>query len=94
MVCLAADIVLILVLFLSFNVFLFYQKKKESKQFICGFDKEKLIRLAKFYLSDFSMTDILALGFQLQNYIFDTHSNHYKKKKKKKKKTPRVSQRF
>ena len=35
-----------------------------------AFDKEKLIRLAKFYPSDFSKTNILALGSQLQNYIF------------------------
>ena len=39
------------------------------------FDKEKLIRLAKFYPSDFSRIDILALGSQLQNYIFDMRSN-------------------
>ena len=41
------------------------------------FDKEKLIRLAKFYLSDFLGTDILALDSQLQNYIFDIHSNDF-----------------
>ncbi|XP_050246027.1 uncharacterized protein LOC126694043 [Quercus robur] len=35
------------------------------------FDKENLIRLAKFYPSDFFGTDILALDSQLQNYIFD-----------------------
>ena len=40
-----------------------------SNSFV-AFDKEKLIRLAKFYPSDFSGTDILALGLQLQNYIF------------------------
>ena len=40
-----------------------------------AFDKEKLIRLAKFYPSDFSKTNILALGSQLQNYIFDIRSN-------------------
>ena len=40
-----------------------------------SFDKEKLIRLAKFYSSDFPMTDILALGSQLQNYIFDICNN-------------------
>ena len=38
------------------------------------FDKKKLIRL-KFYPSDFSRTDILALGSQLYNYIFDMHNN-------------------
>ena len=39
------------------------------------FDKEKLICLAKFYPYDFLGIDILALGFQLQNYIFDIRSN-------------------
>ena len=36
------------------------------------FDKEKLIRLTKFYPSDFLGTDILTLNSQLQNYIFDS----------------------
>jgi len=40
-----------------------------SNSFV-AFDKENLIRLAKFYPSDFSGRDILILGFQLQNYIF------------------------
>ena len=39
------------------------------------FDKKKLICLVKFYLSDFLGTNILTLGFQLQNYIFDIRSN-------------------
>ena len=39
-----------------------------SNSFV-AFDKEKLIRLAKFYPSDFLGTDILALHTQLQNYI-------------------------
>ena len=39
------------------------------------FDKEKFIHLGKFYPSDFSGTDILALGAQFQNYIFYMHSN-------------------
>ena len=39
------------------------------------FDKKKLIRLAKFYPSDFIGTNILALDSQFQNYIFDIHSN-------------------
>ena len=43
---------------------------------IVAFDKEKLIRLAKFYPFDFSKTNILALGSQLQNYIFDMRSNN------------------
>ena len=45
-----------------------------SNSFV-AFDKEKLIRLAKFYPSDFLGTDILTLDSQLQNYIFDMHSN-------------------
>ena len=39
------------------------------------FDKEKLIRLAKFYSSDFLGIDILTLDSQLQNYIFDMCNN-------------------
>ena len=42
-----------------------------------AFDKEKLIRLAKFYPSDFLGTDILALDSQLQNYIFDMRNNDF-----------------
>ena len=34
-----------------------------------------MIRLAKFYPSDFLGTNILTLDSQLQNYIFDMHSN-------------------
>ena len=45
-----------------------------SNSFV-AFDKEKLIRLAKFYSSNFPRTDILALGSQLQNYIFDICNN-------------------
>ena len=45
-----------------------------SNSFV-AFDKEKLIRLAKFYPSDFLGTDILALDSQLQNYIFDMCNN-------------------
>ena len=41
------------------------------------FNKEKLIRLVKFYPSDFLRTDILALDSQLQNYIFDMRSNDF-----------------
>ena len=47
-----------------------------SNSFV-AFDKEKLIRLAKFYPSDFLGTNILALDFQLQNYIFHMHSNDF-----------------
>ena len=47
-----------------------------SNSFV-AFDKEKLIRLAKFYSSDFLGTDILALDSQLQNYIFDMRSNDF-----------------
>ena len=45
-----------------------------SNSFV-DFDKEKLICLAKFYSSDFPRTDILALGSQIQNYIFDICNN-------------------
>ena len=47
-----------------------------SNSFV-SFDKEKLIRLAKFYPSNFLGTDILALDSQLQNYIFDMRSNDF-----------------
>ncbi|XP_050255064.1 uncharacterized protein LOC126700944 [Quercus robur] len=47
-----------------------------SNSFV-AFDKEKLIRLAKFYPSDFLGTDILALDSQLQNYIFDMRNNDF-----------------
>ncbi|KAK4573404.1 hypothetical protein RGQ29_031388 [Quercus rubra] len=47
-----------------------------SNSFV-AFDKEKLIRLAKFYPSDFLGTYILALDSQLQNYIFDMRSNDF-----------------
>ena len=40
-----------------------------------AFNKEKLLRLAKFYPSDFLGTDILALDSQLYNYIFYMCSN-------------------
>ncbi|XP_050255202.1 uncharacterized protein LOC126701110 [Quercus robur] len=45
-----------------------------SNSFV-AFDKEKLIHLAKFYLSNFLGTNILALDSQLQNYIFNIRSN-------------------
>ena len=47
-----------------------------SNSFV-AFDKKKLIRLAKFYLSDFLRTNILTLDSQLQNYIFDMRSNDF-----------------
>jgi hypothetical protein len=40
-----------------------------------AFDKQKLIRLAKFYPSDFCGTDFMALDIQLQNYIVDVRCN-------------------
>ncbi|KAL4653987.1 hypothetical protein ACB092_01G345500 [Castanea dentata] len=40
-----------------------------------AFDIQKLTRLAKFYPSNFSETDVLALDNQLQTYIVDMHSN-------------------
>ncbi|XP_075670248.1 uncharacterized protein LOC142640019 [Castanea sativa] len=45
-----------------------------SNSFV-AFDKEKLIRLAKFYPYDFPGTDILALDSQLQNFIFDMRND-------------------
>ena len=36
-----------------------------------------MIRLARFYPSDFLGINILALDSQLQNYIFDMHSNDF-----------------
>ena len=39
------------------------------------FDIKKLTHLAKFYPSDFSETDVLALDNQLQTYIVDMRSN-------------------
>ena len=47
-----------------------------SNSFV-AFDKEKLIRLDKFYPSNFLRTNILALDSQLQNYIFDMRSNDF-----------------
>ena len=41
----------------------------------CAFDKQKLVYLAKFYTSDFSVTDIMAFDIQHQNYIVDMRSN-------------------
>uniref|UniRef100_A0A2N9I441 DUF4371 domain-containing protein n=1 Tax=Fagus sylvatica TaxID=28930 RepID=A0A2N9I441_FAGSY len=41
----------------------------------CAFDKQKLIRLAELYPSDFSESDLMALDIQLQNYIVDMQSN-------------------
>ena len=43
---------------------------------LVAFDKEKLIRLAKFYSSDFLGTYILTLDSQFQNYIFDMRNNN------------------
>ena len=40
------------------------------------FDKEKLIRLEKFYPSDFLRIYILTLDSQFQNYIFDMRNNN------------------
>ena len=48
----------------------------KSKYSFVAFDKEKLIRLTKFYPSDFLGTNILALDSQLQNYIFDMRNNN------------------
>ena len=37
----------------------------------CTFNKEKLIRLALFYPSEFSIVDLMVLGDQLDAYIID-----------------------
>ena len=58
------------------DLLLFMACLNPSNSFV-AFDKEKLIRLAKFYPSDFFRTDILALDSQLQNYIFNMHSNDF-----------------
>ncbi|KAK9288870.1 hypothetical protein L1049_017336 [Liquidambar formosana] len=43
-----------------------------------AFNKEKLIRLAQFYPSDFSPLDLIAFGNQLDTYIFDMRfDNHF-----------------
>ena len=41
----------------------------------CAFDKQKLVRLAEFYPSDFSKVDLVILGNQLDNYIVDMRSD-------------------
>ena len=43
--------------------------------FFATFDKQKLIRLAQFYPKDFSLSKIMILSDQLDNYIFDVHSS-------------------
>ena len=45
-----------------------------SNSFV-AFDKENLICLAKFYPSEFSRRDIMALDSQFQNYIFYMRNN-------------------
>lgn len=40
-----------------------------------SFDKDKLIRLASFYLNDFSPIELMKLGSQLDNYISDMRTN-------------------
>ena len=41
-----------------------------------GFDKERLVRLAQFYASNFSAIDLVALDHQLQNYMVDMRSSN------------------
>jgi hypothetical protein len=38
-------------------------------------NKEKLIRLAQFYLNDFSAVQLITLDNQLETYIFDMRSS-------------------
>ncbi|KAK1352782.1 zinc finger MYM-type protein 1-like [Heracleum sosnowskyi] len=40
-----------------------------------SFEKEKLIQLAEYYPNDFSLTELMALDDQLQNYIIDMRSS-------------------
>jgi len=41
----------------------------------CGYDKQKLIRLAQIYQEDFSPIELLKLEDQLETYILDVRSN-------------------
>ena len=43
--------------------------------FFATFDKQKLIRLAQFYLEDFSSSELMILSDQLDNYIYDVRSS-------------------
>ena len=45
-----------------------------SLQFLKAFNKEKLIRLAQFYPSDFSTVQVSFLDNQLETYIHDMRS--------------------
>jgi hypothetical protein len=45
------------------------------KDSFATFDKEKLIKLAKFYPKDFSMIDLRRLSFQLGNFIIDVRGD-------------------
>jgi len=40
-----------------------------------AFYKEKLINLARFYLSEFSSMELMGLDNQVQNYIIDVRSS-------------------
>ena len=41
-----------------------------------AFDKERLVRLTQFYACDFSAIELVALDYQLQNYIADIRSSN------------------
>ena len=41
-----------------------------------GFDKDKLVRLAKFYSLEFSEVDLMTLKNQLETYIIDVRSDN------------------
>ena len=45
------------------------------KDSFASFDKEDLIKLAKFYPKDFSITDLRRLSFQLANFIIDVRND-------------------
>ena len=46
-----------------------------SNDLFSSFDKERLICLAKYYLEDFSATDLMKLDDQLEIYTCDVHSS-------------------
>ena len=48
----------------------------ESNWFIFGFDKQKLVHLAFFYLNDFSLMECFAFDNELDAYIHDMCNNN------------------
>ena len=54
---------------------LVYISSFNPKDSFASFDKEDLIKLAKFYPKDFSITDLRRLSFQLANFIIDVRND-------------------